>query len=49
MRIGFIGAGKVTRTLSRHLIGAGHTGVDPCVETGKNRDSCGWLLKTVQQ
>jgi 8-hydroxy-5-deazaflavin:NADPH oxidoreductase len=25
MRIGFIGAGKVTRTLSRHLIGAGHT------------------------
>ena len=25
MRIGFIGAGKVTRTLSHHLIGAGHT------------------------
>jgi 8-hydroxy-5-deazaflavin:NADPH oxidoreductase len=25
MRIGFIGAGKVTRTLSRHLIGASHT------------------------
>jgi len=25
MNIGFIGAGKVTRTLSRHLIGAGHT------------------------
>jgi 8-hydroxy-5-deazaflavin:NADPH oxidoreductase len=25
MRIGFIGAGKVTRTLSRHFIGAGHT------------------------
>ncbi|HUB20727.1 MAG TPA: NAD(P)-binding domain-containing protein [Acidobacteriaceae bacterium] len=25
MRIGFIGAGKVTRALSRHFIGAGHT------------------------
>jgi 8-hydroxy-5-deazaflavin:NADPH oxidoreductase len=25
MKIGFIGAGKVTRTLSRHFIGAGHT------------------------
>jgi 8-hydroxy-5-deazaflavin:NADPH oxidoreductase len=25
MRIGFIGAGKVARTLSRHFIGAGHT------------------------
>jgi 8-hydroxy-5-deazaflavin:NADPH oxidoreductase len=25
MKIGFIGAGKVTRTLSRHLIGAGHS------------------------
>jgi 8-hydroxy-5-deazaflavin:NADPH oxidoreductase len=25
MKIGFIGAGKVTRTLSRHFIGAGHS------------------------
>jgi 8-hydroxy-5-deazaflavin:NADPH oxidoreductase len=25
MKIGFIGAGKVTRALSRHFIGAGHT------------------------
>ena len=25
MKIGFIGAGKVTRTLGRHLIVAGHT------------------------
>jgi hypothetical protein len=23
--------------------------VEPSVETGKNSDSCGWLLKTVQQ
>lgn len=27
MKIGFIGAGKVTRTLARHLINAGHTTV----------------------
>jgi 8-hydroxy-5-deazaflavin:NADPH oxidoreductase len=25
MKIGFIGAGKVTRTFGRHLINAGHT------------------------
>jgi hypothetical protein len=24
-------------------------GVDPAVETLENRDSCGWLLKAVQQ
>jgi hypothetical protein len=24
-------------------------GMDPSVETAKNSDSCGWLLKTVQQ
>ena len=25
MKVGFIGAGKVTRTFGRHLIAAGHT------------------------
>jgi hypothetical protein len=24
-------------------------GVDPSVETGKKRDSCGWLLRALQQ
>jgi hypothetical protein len=28
---------------------AGQNGVDPLIETGKNRDSCGWLLGALQQ
>jgi hypothetical protein len=27
----------------------GQTGVDPPVETASKRDSCGWLLRTLQQ
>src|SRR6202050_3991231 len=30
-------------------LGSTTGGVDPAVETLKNRDSCGWLLKAVQQ
>jgi hypothetical protein len=26
-----------------------HPGVDPSVETVKKRDSCGWLLRALQQ
>jgi hypothetical protein len=27
----------------------GQSGVDPSVETASKRDSCGWLLRTLQQ
>ena len=39
MKVGFIGAGKVTATFGRHLINAGHTSSYPIPERRRH-----WLI-----